>query len=82
MIHYIVTTDRRAMLDYCEAQGVHPRAVRLVQHPQDLDGAELGANRIEFWGDYGRLPQLAAIVERARFQILGDIAENERRLAS
>lgn len=78
-IHYVVTTDRRAFLDFCEHHGVHPRAARLVQRAADLAGAELGDNRIEFWGDYDRLPQLAAIVDRARLQILEDIAKNERR---
>lgn len=72
---YVVTTDRAALLDFCEHARVHPRAARLVQTPADLSDANLGEDRIEFWGDYKRLPKLPEIVDRAKIQILQDIAK-------
>ena len=75
---YVVTTDRAALLDYCEHARVHPRATRLVQTPADLGDANLGEDRIEFWGDYRRLPKLPQIVDRAKTQLLGDLAKAEK----
>jgi hypothetical protein len=74
VLTYVVTTDRAALLDYCEHARVHPRAARLVQSPAGLLGANLGENRIVFYGEYRRLPQLAAIIDRAQTQILEDVA--------
>lgn len=75
MLTFVVTTDRAALLDYCDQARVHPRAVRLVQSPEDLAAAKLGENRLEFWGNFRRLPRIDEIVERAKAQVLEDLAK-------
>jgi hypothetical protein len=80
MLTYVVAPNRAQLLDYCERARIHPRATVLVQSPADLAAANLGENRIVFYGDYQQLPKLSEIVYRAKTQLLEDVAKLESRL--
>jgi hypothetical protein len=63
MLTYVVTLTHSEFHEYCRKRGLAPSAARLVRSKADLQGVEIGNDRIVFYGRCYELPNIQQLLE-------------------